>query len=52
MSKCVMPDKDTQAFLLSVLDNSTFPPKLAAFVRKVKADLQGAAVASNVAVKG
>jgi hypothetical protein len=45
MSKCVMPDSDTKAFLLSMLDNSTFPPKLAEFVRKVKADLKAAEVA-------
>ena len=34
--------EDTRRFLLAMLDNSKFPPKLASFVSKVKTELREA----------
>lgn len=41
---CVLPDANVQKFLLDVLDQASFPGKMALFVAQVQATLRAAVV--------
>jgi hypothetical protein len=41
---CVLPDANVQKFLLDVLDQTSFPGKMAVFVAQVQATIRAAVV--------
>ena len=39
---CVLPDKNTQQFLIELINQSNFPGSISEFVSKVKQDIMSA----------